>query len=286
MVRIISAGCRRITSSHHGPWRHGNITDTSCLGHPGVSGRSIVSKDRKIHRVNLPAGSLYLFLNLSLTRLYPNCMPNSRKSSSNSDRIFYCHHPKHAPCVRSARQRAQHSIGQRETLYMRRAPELWWTPLAAALPYVAFMAPCPSVAFVASMPLAITNGFVQRAFSCGFRNATRHHRLSSNLSRSSRQLSTASRCQRTRILQRAATSSSSQGSRTPASRGPRASSGVERKGDRATSSSTSGKRRAPGSRRPSAYVPSDYRGVVGGSRGKWKARIVSKGGLRQLGTFG
>ena len=38
-------------------------------------------------------------------------------------------------------------------------------------------------------------------------------------------------------------------------------------------------------RASSRYIPSSYRGVRGGPKGKWKARIVSKGGLRQLGTF-
>ncbi|CAM9511477.1 unnamed protein product [Ectocarpus sp. 12 AP-2014] len=33
------------------------------------------------------------------------------------------------------------------------------------------------------------------------------------------------------------------------------------------------------------YIPSDFRGVWGGPKGKWKARLVSKGKLRQLGTF-
>ncbi|CAN0541567.1 unnamed protein product, partial [Ectocarpus sp. 12 AP-2014] len=33
------------------------------------------------------------------------------------------------------------------------------------------------------------------------------------------------------------------------------------------------------------YIPSDFRGVWGGPKGKWKARVVSKGQLRQLGTF-
>lgn len=33
------------------------------------------------------------------------------------------------------------------------------------------------------------------------------------------------------------------------------------------------------------YIPSDFRGVWGGPKGKWKARLVSKGQLRQLGTF-
>lgn len=33
------------------------------------------------------------------------------------------------------------------------------------------------------------------------------------------------------------------------------------------------------------YIPSNFRGVWGGPKGKWKARLVSKGQLRQLGTF-
>lgn len=44
--------------------------------------------------------------------------------------------------------------------------------------------------------------------------------------------------------------------------------------------STAAKRRAS-----SRYIPSDFRGVRGGPKGKWKARLVSKGQLRQLGTF-
>lgn len=43
---------------------------------------------------------------------------------------------------------------------------------------------------------------------------------------------------------------------------------------------TAAKRRAS-----SRYIPSDFRGVRGGPKGKWKARLVSKGQLRQLGTF-
>ncbi|CAM9848106.1 unnamed protein product, partial [Hapterophycus canaliculatus] len=47
-----------------------------------------------------------------------------------------------------------------------------------------------------------------------------------------------------------------------------------------------GKTAAVGRRRAaSQYVPSDFRGVWGGAKGKWKARLVSKGQLRQLGTF-
>ena len=38
-------------------------------------------------------------------------------------------------------------------------------------------------------------------------------------------------------------------------------------------------------RASSRYIPSDFRGVRGGPKGKWKARLVSKGQLRQLGTF-
>lgn len=44
--------------------------------------------------------------------------------------------------------------------------------------------------------------------------------------------------------------------------------------------SATAKRRAS-----SRYIPSDFRGVRGGPKGKWKARLVSKGQLRQLGTF-
>lgn len=44
--------------------------------------------------------------------------------------------------------------------------------------------------------------------------------------------------------------------------------------------SAAAKRRAS-----SRYIPSDFRGVRGGPKGKWKARLVSKGQLRQLGTF-
>lgn len=47
-----------------------------------------------------------------------------------------------------------------------------------------------------------------------------------------------------------------------------------------------GKTAAAGGRRAaSRYIPSDFRGVWGGAKGKWKARLVSKGQLRQLGTF-
>lgn len=46
------------------------------------------------------------------------------------------------------------------------------------------------------------------------------------------------------------------------------------------SASAVAKRRAS-----SRYIPSDFRGVRGGPKGKWKARLVSKGQLRQLGTF-
>lgn len=43
---------------------------------------------------------------------------------------------------------------------------------------------------------------------------------------------------------------------------------------------------AAGAKRVSSrYIPSDFRGVRGGPKGKWKARLVSKGQLRQLGTF-
>lgn len=49
---------------------------------------------------------------------------------------------------------------------------------------------------------------------------------------------------------------------------------------------TDGKEQSNRRRASSSYVSSDYRGVIGGPKGKWKARIVSKGGVRHLGTFG
>lgn len=136
---------------------------------------------------------------------------------------------------------------------MRRALVLWWIPLAVCSPHVAGLSPVP--AFAASMPL--TNG-VQRAFFGAAKTASLPSRSQHGA----------------RVLHRMLASSvperrlgSSSGTAGPSAKAK--GEGVEQ-----------------GRRASSRYIPSDYRGVRGGPKGKWKARIVSKGGLRQLGTFG
>lgn len=87
-------------------------------------------------------------------------------------------------------------------------------------------------------------------------------------------------------------SSSSQGKRRPSSLGV-AVSGTETNAEGLTAETAAAAAAAAASaaevaakqRASSRYIPSSYRGVRGGPKGKWKARIVSKGGLRQLGTF-
>lgn len=164
-----------------------------------------------------------------------------------------------------------------ETWYMERTLGLWWAFVVAAyFPYATCLTP-PSLAF-ASMPVVIANGFVKKAL---FDPSTRHV-----LSRSSRPLSTlplTSQPQRTHILQCRATSSSAS-SRGRRARASPPAAGVQRGGRGSSRRSSSAPASTSSARR--SYVSSDYRGVVGGPKGMWKARISSKGGLRQLGTFG
>lgn len=79
---------------------------------------------------------------------------------------------------------------------------------------------------------------------------------------------------------------SSQGRRRSSSLGAAVSGSTETNAEGQQTVETAAAREVVAKQRASSrYIPSSYRGVRGGPKGKWKARIVSKGGLRQLGTF-
>lgn len=144
--------------------------------------------------------------------------------------------------------------------------------------------PLFAFASVLSMPLAVTNGFVKHTMRQAFSRSSRQLPTSTSpVSSSSQQL--APQHATSRVLPRMA-STSSKGGGGKARASPAASPAIAP----AESTRSSGpSERDPAAPEPSArrsYIPSGYRGVVGGPKGKWKARISSKGGLRQLGTFG
>lgn len=152
-----------------------------------------------------------------------------------------------------------------------------WTPLALHCPHVACLSPI--TAFGVVMPV------IYGAKS--FFGPVMAHRKMDNLFRTARLVhltavlsTSASPSRSTSILRRMAwisqaPTSSSRGGKYPSLVYAASSTGVEGKGVELT-----GKRRAS-----SRYISSDYRGVQGGPKGKWKARIVSNGGSKQLGTF-
>lgn len=147
---------------------------------------------------------------------------------------------------------------------MKRARVLWWTPLAAHCSHAIYVAPQRAHATM-SIQAGLHEALVVGS-KLGCRRLVvsyREHSVRRTLSRSSR---------KTRVLQsRMISSTSSQGEASP---------GVNPTTD------AEGKQEPARRRSSSRYIPSGYRGVVGGPKGKWKARIVSKGGVRHLGTFG
>lgn len=147
------------------------------------------------------------------------------------------------------------------TRHMKRARALWWTPLAAHCSHVACLAP------PGGRPAIYTPSGVDKAIMLG---SNPGYRLAFHRGHGMRVY--LSRQRRTRILQmRVSSSPSSQ---------EKPSAGIH-------SSMETGDGEEPSRRRASSrYIPSDYRGVVGGPKGKWKARITSKGGVKHLGTFG
>lgn len=145
---------------------------------------------------------------------------------------------------------------------MRRTEAFWQTLLAAQLLYPAYMASSGACGII-PVPCGLHRAILLGGNSAGlhFVIGYRGHRRVPSLARHGiRTLQSRTKCQ-----------DSSQ--------------------DNATSGASPGldtDRKEPSSRRraSSSYVSSDYRGVIGGPKGKWKARIVSKGGVRHLGTFG
>lgn len=153
---------------------------------------------------------------------------------------------------------------------MKRA---WWTSLAVCFPQAAF----PS-ALQKLTSMSFANG-LQRVIL----KPTNCRKVVAFLGTTAADASSTSRLHRARIfLQRVSSishvSPSVQNNRIAAlsMRKESEASGIEKQAPAAASKE----------RTLSRYRPSGYRGVQGGPKGKWKAQIVSKGGLRQLGTFG
>lgn len=153
---------------------------------------------------------------------------------------------------------------------MKRA---WWTPLAICFPQAAFPSTLQKLT-----PMPIASG-LQRVIL----KPTNCRKIVAFLGTTAADASSTSRLHRARILLQRV-SSISYVSSSPRNnhivalsmKEESEANGIEKEAPLAASKE-----------RPlSRYRPSAYRGVQGGPKGKWKAQIVSKGGLRQLGTFG
>lgn len=153
---------------------------------------------------------------------------------------------------------------------MKRA---WWTPLAICFPQADFSSTLQKLT-----SMSIANG-PQRVIL----KPTNCRKIVAFLGTTAADASSTSRVHRERILLQRV-SSVSYASPSPRNnhivalslKKESGASGIEKEAPLAASKERS----------LSRYRPSGYRGVQGGPKGKWKAQIVSKGGLRQLGTFG